>query len=44
MLHNFKHFESRYVAEYKMNEFFIANIIFEKKKRQRNCMLPTIAD
>lgn len=31
MLHNLKHFKSRYVAEYKMDEFFIANIIFEKK-------------
>lgn len=33
MLHNLKHFKSRYVAEYKMDEFFIANIIFEKKRR-----------
>ena len=31
MLHNLKHFKSRYVAEYKMDEFFIADIIFEKK-------------
>ena len=33
MLHNLKHFKSRYVAEYKMDEFFIANIIFGKKKK-----------
>jgi len=45
MLHNLKHFKSRYVAEYKMDEFFIANIIFEKKKEiQRNSILPLVSD
>ena len=46
MLHNLKHFKSRYVAEYKMDEFFIANIIFGKKKKeiQRNSILSLVSD
>ena len=45
MLHNLKHFKSRYVAEYKMDEFFIEDIIFEKKMEiQRNSILPLVSD